>query len=180
VSRHIVRGFGGTLRIISDVGVGTTATVILPRVEKDGAPNGTTARGERIDAGRLRLLVVDDEESVLLMLGKHLAAHETVLLGSGREAIEFLEDDRDFDAIVCDVQMGDYTGIQVHAEVATIDPGLAQRMVFITGGAFTEASRQFLDEPGRNVLYKPFKAEDLRSAVDVAATSTSSVSSNTQ
>jgi signal transduction histidine kinase/ActR/RegA family two-component response regulator len=169
VCKHIVRGFGGALRIISDVGAGTTVTVILPRVEKDDAPNGTTARAKRIGVGRLRLLVVDDEESVLLMLGKHLAAHETVLLGSGCEAIEFLEEDRDFDAIVCDVQMGDYSGIQVHAKVATIDPDLAQRMVFITGGAFTDAARQFLDEPGRNVLFKPFMAEDLRNAVDVAA-----------
>jgi signal transduction histidine kinase len=169
VSRHIVRGFGGTLRIDSDVELGTTVTVTLPQAERHGASAANTVRAERLREGRLRVLVVDDELPVLRMLGKHLAAHDTVLLSTGREAIEFLKDDRDFDVLVCDVQMGDCTGTQVHGELAAMDPELAQRMVFITGGAFTDDSRRFLEEPGRNVLNKPFTAAELRSAVDVAA-----------
>ncbi|MEL7450813.1 MAG: response regulator, partial [Pseudomonadota bacterium] len=103
------------------------------------------------------------------LLGRHLAAHESVLLGSGREAIELLRKDSDFDVLVCDVQLGDCTGMQVHAEVEKVDPRLSERMVFITGGAFTPASESFLDQPGRHVITKPFRGPDLCRAVTVAA-----------
>jgi DNA-binding response OmpR family regulator len=42
-------------------------------------------------------------------------------------------------------------------------PDMAERMVFITGGAFTEAARAFLETHRLPCLDKPFEPESLRS-----------------
>jgi len=40
-----------------------------------------------------------------------------------------------------------------------------ERMVFITGGAFTSASRRFLDGIANRVLEKPFDSSTIRAVV---------------
>jgi hypothetical protein len=47
-------------------------------------------------------------------------------------------------------------------------PDLARRLVFITGGAYTEASRAFLAANGRRWLEKPLDPELLRELVRTA------------
>ena len=38
-------------------------------------------------------------------------------------------------------------------------------MVFLTGGAFTAATRAFLSRPGMEFIEKPFELEAIRSAI---------------
>jgi DNA-binding NtrC family response regulator len=52
--------------------------------------------------------------------------------------------------------MPDVSGMDVHERIARERPELAKRFVFVTGGAFTERARRFVDEVGLPVIEKPF------------------------
>ena len=71
----------------------------------------------------------------------------------------------DFDVIVCDLMMPGISGEQVHDTLRERAPELAARMIFMTGGAFTQAAQRFLDRIDNPVLTKPFSPNDLRVAV---------------
>lgn len=55
--------------------------------------------------------------------------------------------------------------MEVHAALAATRPELAARIIFVTGGVFTERARAFAATiPGR-LLTKPVRAPELRDAV---------------
>ena len=78
-------------------------------------------------------------------------------------------DEHAFDVIVCDLMMPELTGMQLYEAVRERDKALAARMVFITGGTYTKASQQFVEETGVDCLTKPFRARDVRRLVAAAA-----------
>jgi CheY-like chemotaxis protein len=107
--------------------------------------------------GEARILVIDDE----LLLGRTLSLafqgqHEVIVCTSGREALERLSYDARFDLILCDLMMPDMSGMTVHDRIAREHPELTERLVFMTGGAFTDDARAFLDEHPHAQLDKPF------------------------
>ena len=104
--------------------------------------------------------------SVVRALG---SAHDVVATSSGAEALAKLESGEHFDAVLCDVMMPEMTGAQLYARVEALDPQLARRFVFLTGGAFTEDAIEFLRRVAGPCLDKPFDAEQLRKAVEWAA-----------
>jgi DNA-binding response OmpR family regulator len=52
--------------------------------------------------------------------------------------------------------------MELHETLRHEVPEMAERMVFLTGGAFTEAARTFLDTTHLPCLDKPFEPEKLR------------------
>jgi hypothetical protein len=56
------------------------------------------------------------------------------------------------------------TGMDKHARVQVLSPGLERRMVFTTGGAFTSRVISFLAENTNPCVEKPFTASELREA----------------
>jgi CheY-like chemotaxis protein len=105
--------------------------------------------------------VVDDEPRSACVIAELLSSHHVTLAHSGREAITRLDGNTAFDAIVCDLQMNDGTGIDVYEHIVAHAPTLAERVIFMTGGAFTERAKDFLDRCPRPVLEKPFPAAEL-------------------
>ena len=51
--------------------------------------------------------------------------------------------------------------MELHAAVRERYPALAERFVFVTGGAFSGDARRFLEESVPAVIQKPFSVEDL-------------------
>ena len=64
-----------------------------------------------------------------------------------------------FDLIFCDLMMPDISGIDVH-RAATAEQ--RARMVFMTGGTFTPAAREFCRDASIHCLEKPFRKEEVR------------------
>jgi anaerobic glycerol-3-phosphate dehydrogenase len=54
------------------------------------------------------------------------------------------------------------SGTEVYHRLRASHPVLAERLVFMTGGAFSESARDFLDQAQRPILDKPFTAEGVR------------------
>jgi hypothetical protein len=58
-----------------------------------------------------------------------------------------------------------YRGLQLYEALVTQAPEHAARMVFLTGGAFTDRTRLFVEQTTRPVLYKPCPTDKLRDVV---------------
>ncbi|MGH7434630.1 MAG: response regulator, partial [Polyangiaceae bacterium] len=115
---------------------------------------------------RARVLVVDDEPSIVRVLADLLSPHEVTLAYSGQEAITLLAHDAKFDVILCDLHMNDGTGADVYRYLGREAPDLASRVIFTTGGAFTDRAREFLSGCPQPVLEKPFDTARLTALVE--------------
>jgi CheY-like chemotaxis protein len=91
-------------------------------------------------------------------------AHEVTVLTSPSEALERLERGERWDAILCDLMMPELSGMDVAERLSRTAPDVLPRIVYLTGGAFTERARKFLAE-GRPFLEKPVEAQALRDRV---------------
>jgi DNA-binding NtrC family response regulator len=117
-------------------------------------------------APRARILVVDDEPLVGLVIQRAFEEHEVVLADSARAALDLLDAGERFDVLCSDLMMPDMDGAALHAEVALRDPTLARRTVFLTGGAYTDEALASLEAAHAEVLEKPFELSALRDLVD--------------
>ncbi len=170
IAQSIVRSLGGEIAIESVVGEGTTVRVDLPaapRIAEATAEDDTPVAAPA--TGRLRCLVIDDEPHLTTIIAELLADHEVTAVNSGRAALPLLAEHH-YDVVLCDLVMPELTGMELHDEIAATDADTASKIVFMTGGAFTERARDFLATHDNPVLAKPFSVSELRDLVSRATT----------
>lgn len=165
ICHGIVTRLGGSLRVESRVGEGTTVTVAL-RSDPDAASLVGVAQvlDAPTDSAGMRILVVDDEPLVCEGIKRALRNHEVTVTSSGQDAVR-LCNGGEFDLVLCDVMMPEVSGMDVFSQVRRARPEVASRFVFMTGGAFTPSARAFLESVENEQIYKPFSLRDLRSLV---------------
>ncbi len=170
ICRDIVQGHAGRIEVASEPGGGAQFTVFLPvgtGAEPSGAPPPSVLPKVREARPKPRLLIVDDERTLRTTLEALLSeSFDVVLAESGGAAFAVLGSDRRFDVILCDLMMPDISGMQVHAWVQREAPDLLSRMVFMTGGAFTHAANDFLENVVNRYVEKPFEVRELVDALD--------------
>ncbi|MEJ7728110.1 MAG: response regulator [Polyangiaceae bacterium] len=106
-------------------------------------PPATPAKRVR----RARILVVDDEPMVARAISRMLGRdHEVTATTHAREALERMRAGERFDIIFSDLMMPEMSGMELFAAIGAVAPEQAQRVVFLTGGAFTPAAHSFLEE----------------------------------
>jgi signal transduction histidine kinase len=169
ICHGIVTGLGGTLTVESELGKGSTFRVDLPATRPVmGAIVAGTKPAPPPQAARRRghILVVDDEPIVCFSLERLLATEgDVVALTNAREALARIRAGERFDVILCDLLMPEMDAPSLHAELLAVAPDQADRMVFVTGGAFTVRARDFLDRVPNERLAKPFDVDALFSLV---------------
>jgi CheY-like chemotaxis protein len=170
LTRSLVLEAGGEIAVESEPGRGTTLRVTLPVAPEPGTAAPAPAPPPK--PPRARVLVVDDEPLVGRAVARILAAHEVETVTTAREAMAKLRGPEPFDAVVCDLMMPEMTGMDLHDVLLAEQSEYAGRLVFLTGGAFTERARDFVARTAAPVLDKPVDAEALRAAVaELAAAS---------
>jgi CheY-like chemotaxis protein len=106
---------------------------------------------------RGRVLVVDDDEGMADVLRRLLERRfEVAMTTRSTQALDWITQGNRFDVILCDLLMPELTGMDLHERLASMVPEQARRMIFLTGGAFTAAAREFLREVANPHLEKPF------------------------
>lgn len=115
---------------------------------------------------RRRILVVDDQPSLVKAIRRMLASHDVTTVGSAREALAKVEAGERYDVLLSDLMMPDMSGMDLHAALTRVAPEQVERMVFMTGGAFTDAAKTFFDEVQNPTIEKPFDRADLVAVID--------------
>jgi two-component system, cell cycle sensor histidine kinase and response regulator CckA len=167
ICQGIVASLGGAITVDSEVGRGTTFVISLPvpdvtETERSGAEGSEPA------TRRGRVLVIDDEPAISRALRDGLGdEHDVVIAASGREALALLlgDDPGHFDVILCDVMMPDLDGVELYEALREKRPKLAERVVFVTGGAFAAHAREFIERVSVPTLAKPFEIERVRALI---------------
>jgi signal transduction histidine kinase len=163
ISQGIVASLGGRITVASEVGRGSTFRVTLPPLV--GVPAATPAplAPAPPPPRRARVLVVDDEPLVGAAVRRDLAPeHDVDVVTSGAEALARVRGGERFDLVLCDVVMPQMTGPQLAAELERAAPDQAERLLFMTGGAFTDGTERFVEQHAARVLEKPVDRETLR------------------
>jgi len=96
------------------------------------------------------------------MLGRD---HEVVVVQEAPAALQLLAGDDGFDVVLCDVMLPGMSGTELLAALKARYTALADRIVFLTGGAFSAEARAALATATNPVLEKPFDRARLRAIV---------------
>ncbi|MGI4982026.1 MAG: PAS domain-containing protein [Janthinobacterium lividum] len=158
------RQSGGQVRIYSEVGVGTTMCIYLPRHVGDEPENAAgfenndalgTAKGETI-------LVVEDEPTIRHLIDEVLDEQGYTVIGAadGAAGLKVLQSGARIELLITDVGLpGGMNGRQVADAARSLQPEL--KVLFITGYAENAAVGNGHLDAGMELLTKPFSLEDL-------------------
>jgi PAS domain S-box-containing protein len=130
VSYGIIERHEGSINVESELGKGTTFMIDLPAAEPGEVAED---KHEEVETPSLSVLVIDDEAFVRDTLADMLNAlkHRVVTAESGREALERLASNSQFDLVFTDLSMPEMDGWEVAREIRRRWPEL--KVVLVTG-----------------------------------------------
>jgi len=82
----------------------------------------------------------------------------------GEQALAIINEQA-FDVVICDLKMPRLDGKAFYRTLAAASPGLAKRVIFVTGDVAGTDADEFLEESGCRWLAKPFRLGELLRAV---------------
>ncbi|KPC49659.1 hybrid sensor histidine kinase/response regulator [Amantichitinum ursilacus] len=157
----VAQQLGGTLKLHSTPGAGTTAEIWLPIAQDTVIPEAIAAVEAALPAhGPLAVLLVDDDELVLLGTSAMLEdqKHSVSAVSSGAAALALLNEGHVFDLVITDYAMPDMTGLQLAETIAARWPRLP--IVLATGYAELPPDAMPLQRLG-----KPYQQDELARVV---------------
>jgi CheY-like chemotaxis protein len=157
----IVRQNGGHIEVQSGVGVGTTFHIHFPRCRELPLPP-PALEGEARSAGRERILLVEDDDTVrrfaLRALSK--AGYQVQSASRPAAALELVHAGSvPFDLLLTDVMMPGMTGKDLADRLLAIAPAL--RVLYMSGYTQDAIAHQGILDPDIQFLAKPFTQENL-------------------
>lgn len=116
-----------------------------------------------------RLLVVDDESNLRLVVQKEMArqGHEVETAPDGEAAWEAIED-RDYDVVLCDINMPRLDGISLLRRIRERSPNPPE-IIMLTGQATVESAIEAMKLGAYDYLTKPYRIAELGVLVKQAA-----------
>ena len=152
----IVRQSEGHIALSSEVGLGTTFRIYLPRAEPPKKVAGDSGVS-KMPQGTEHILLVEDDPSVR-RLSKELLVrlgYSVTEAASGRAGLALGSDDtRHFDLALCDVILGDMSGPAVAEALVALRPSI--RVLYMSGYTDEAIVKTGVLDEGKPFLQKPF------------------------
>ena len=170
----IVRQSDGHIAVSSEVGLGTTFRIYLPRAEAP-AIKPDEAGAEKLPEGTEHILLVEDDSSVR-RLSKELLVrlgYSVTEAASGRAGLALASDNtRHYDLALCDVILGDMSGPAVVEALRALRPTI--KVLYMSGYTDDAIVKTGVLDEGKPFLQKPFTpmqlSKKIREVLDEAET----------
>ena len=153
----VVKQLGGYVWLYSEVGLGTTFKIYLPRVEDAPRQRAPEPSRRQATEGSETILIAEDEDAIRTLLSRVLTSrgYTVIAEASGEDALRRAAEHRGaIDLLVTDVVMAGMTGPQLAARLADLHP---ETIPLFLSGYTDEAVLKFGVATGRMAfLQKPF------------------------
>jgi PAS domain S-box-containing protein len=161
----MARQSGGSARIVSKPGVGTTVKLLFRVADQKAVPDGAAeapARAGAYAASDASVLVIDDDPDVrdFIVASLEEQGYRVREASDGKKGLKAFRDERP-DLVILDFIMPGLSGAEVAKRILREVPG--QPLLFVSGYSETEAVREAA--PDAPLLTKPFRADALDKAV---------------
>jgi PAS domain S-box-containing protein len=169
ICKGIIESHGGTISLDSQPGQGATFCIKLPLGAVPSASSAISMPEVLLPVTDKTILIIDDEPGIVSALAYLLRrdGFQVDTAVNGRLALEKLHGQA-YDLILCDVRMPELDGPGLYRELEAQLPHLVRRIIFLTGDTLSPEAREFLEKSGITCLNKPFRAVEVRRAVQQA------------
>jgi PAS domain S-box-containing protein len=161
-----VRQSGGHIKIYSEVGVGTTMKIYLPRSLAD-ADEEAAVPSPTVHGGSTRevVMVVEDDDRVRTMAVEALRelGYSVIAISSPREALAAIRDGLIPALLFTDVVMPEMSGRELVEQVKVLQPDL--KVLYTTGYTRNAIVHNGTLDRGTELLSKPYTIEELAGKV---------------
>jgi PAS domain S-box-containing protein len=164
ISHSIIQKHDGFITVESIAGTGTIFHIYLPGIPDAVIPQKTA--GRTIQRGSGRILLVDDEESVLNVAGEILQylGYTADLAPNGELAIQKFKDsigsNQPFDVVITDLTMpGEMGGKEILKKLREIDPQV--KVIASSGYSSKSASADFKTSGFSGFIQKPYQTIEM-------------------
>jgi len=162
---------GGHVKIYSEVGIGTSVKLYLPKAaERSVEGERTSLLPLRSANGGETVLVVEDDEAVLAMAIESLAdlGYRVLVAHDGLEALAIVNGPERIDILFSDIVMpGGINGAQLAIEARRLRPGI--KVLLTSGYAAGALSKEHGLPEELTVLSKPYRRDELAAQLRVVA-----------
>ena len=165
IAYSVITEHGGWMEVESQLGQGTEFHVFLPRSASAEDMTGrrhSVAVDPKTVEGRERILVVDDEELVRMVIRAVLAyrGYQVFEAVNGEDALEkYFTADPPFDLVLMDLHMPSMNGRDALLEIRKRAPNA--RAILLSGGVGEKDCDTVLALKGVEFLHKPFENHEL-------------------
>ena len=170
VCHGIITRHNGRIWVESETGQGAAFFIELPVLpSSDQAQPQANISEQQPDPldNHPRILIVDDEESIMQVLIQALHRHGYTADGvlNGTAALERLAQ-TDYDLVICDLRMPEMSGGEMYKQAVARNPSLSDRFIFTTGDISGIATTLTDDMKNNLYLEKPFSIKTLLQTIN--------------
>ncbi|MCX8118582.1 MAG: PAS domain S-box protein [Desulfobacterota bacterium] len=159
----IVKQSGGHIAVFSELGLGTTFKIYLPRVEEEEDPLWRKERSNGVKGGTEAVLLVEDEPAVRELAARVLRerGYRVEVAKDGNEALAVIRNQPQmtFDLLLTDVVMPGMSGREIADVLKSSMPNL--KVLYMSGYTEDSILRHGVLREGVDLLQKPFSPETL-------------------
>ena len=164
ICQRLAQLMGGELKIESELGKGSTFSIVIPNVKTVDRISVSVPEAERLADTKVRRVLVVDDSSVNRLLLKAMltrcGVEEVVVAENGRKALDLLRDDPTVDLVLTDLWMPEMDGEGLVCAIRET-PGLVHLPVYLVT-ADVEAVRQHREKGFTGILLKPITQEGVQ------------------
>jgi PAS domain S-box-containing protein len=166
VVHGIVESYGGSVRVSSEPGKGTSFHILLPAHELDDLVETEADSCAQFPRGTERVLLVDDEPAIVETLEQTLLylGYKAVAETSSSQALEAFKSQSDlFDLVITDMTMPELTGTKLAAKLIEVRPDIP---IILCTGFSDKITREEAQAIGiRSLLFKPVDTTNLAETI---------------
>ena len=157
----IVTSCGGYINVYSELGVGTSFKIYLPRAHDTGELRGVSPPMVEHPTGTLSVLVVEDADALRELTRRLLErqGYSVLVAANAGDALSVFDANQDIDLLLTDVVMPGASGPELAAQLVERRPSLA--VIYMSGYTDEAIVQHGVLNPGITMLNKPFTSAAL-------------------